>query len=213
MSNKEIIVLVGSNGDVADILINSTNFSKYSIIKTSSNLNPKNNFHCDLLSKQSIDNFLNRIKIMKIHLLILNASITPKYYKDKDSFNFDLLNNIFRVNSVSYIYFIEKAKELNIRIKKILIISSLSAYFPSKKHIAYNASKSAQLSFFYSFKEKYPDLEIYIFLLSSTSKKKLDAKKISLKYNKFLENRAHKSKLINFSLKKTFVFFLHKLFT
>ena len=82
MQNKKIVILVGSNGEVANILLENTDLNKYSLIKTSSKIYSKDTLYCDLKSKDSIDNFLNEIKHMKIFLLTLNASITPKYYKN-----------------------------------------------------------------------------------------------------------------------------------
>lgn len=211
MQNKKIVILVGSNGEVANILLENTDLNKYSLIKTSSKIYSKDTLYCDLKSKDSIDNFLNEIKHMKIFLLTLNASITPKYYKNINNLDFNLLKNMFLINCASLIYFIEKINELKIDIKKILIISSLSAYFPSEKHLAYNATKSAQLSIFNSLRQKYLNKKINIFLLSSKNKK-LDNKKLSLEYKKLLNKNLQNSKIVNFSLMKTFIFFLKKVF-
>lgn len=210
MQNKKIIILVGSNGEVANILLENTDLKKYSLIKTSSKIDSKDTHYCDLKSKDSIDNFLNEIKHMKIFLLTLNASITPKHYKNIRNLDFNLLKNMFLINCASLIYFIEKINELKIDINKILIISSLSAYFPSEKHLAYNATKSAQLSIFNSLRQRYSNKKINIFLLSSKNKK-LDNKKLSLEYKKLLNKNLQNSKIVNFSLKKTFLFFLKKM--
>ena len=108
MQNKKIVILGGSNGEVANILLENTDLNKYSLIKTSSKIYSKDTLYCDLKSKDSIDNFLNEIKNFKIFLLTLNASITPKYYKNINNLDFNLLKNMFLINCASLIYFIEK---------------------------------------------------------------------------------------------------------
>ena len=210
MKDKKNIILVGSRGEVAKILMEVIDHDKYSLIKTSSKPNLKDIYFCDLKSRESIDSFLDKIKNMKIFLLTINASITPNYYKNVDPINFDLLSDIFLINCTSLVYFVEKINELNIEIKKILIVSSITAYFPSNKHIAYNASKSAQLSIFNSIKKKYPKKQISIFLLSSKGSK-LDRKRIKSEYSKLLHNDNKNSKVINFAYRKTIIFFIKKI--
>lgn len=213
MDDKKTIVIIGGSGEVANILLESTDIRYYKIISTTSKKNLDNFKYCDLESQSSIDDFLYFIKKEKINTLILNASITPKYFAKNTRLDLSYINKFFLVNCSSYIYLIEKIHELKINIKNIVIISSLSAYFSSKKHISYNSSKAAQLSIYNSFKIKYNKISWYIFLLSSGTNNKLDYRKISKEYKKILNNSYfNKSKVINFSKKKSFIYFFKKFF-
>ena len=207
ISSKEKGLVIGSAGQIGTIICQYLDKKGKSYSKTYFSSNKKG-IQLNLEDRNSIDSFLSSIKTSKLDFIIFNASITPKSYKNDAYNDFSVIKRIAAVNVTSLIYLVENLEKYKISVRSFIILCSESALKPTRRHIAYNASKASQLNIYYSFKEKYDNISWYIMLLSKSVEN--DYKKIiNEELQKILCTVGYTSRAIFFSKRRNF---FHKVF-
>ena len=144
--NKTILV-IGASGGIGSQVVKDLVSQGYSVIGTYSNSPIENpdmqSIHLDFLSKESIQNFVDEVKSMDIHLYgIVNCAGIVEYEDKSIEGDIEVWNKTIAVNLTSNYILARHFKDTIVEKGRFIMISSTDAMYGGSITASYAASKA-----------------------------------------------------------------------